>query len=766
MNKHKLLFVPVLANLFWGYSLFAQKNSGPPGMEEWEPNLNYFTDRTPVINDDLLKYSNPSVFTHPEFGVLPEDAPCADCVELIDKRTENSRYFIKNNTRGTEFYKQTSFGDLHFKDEFGRYITYDRRLQHISNGLYEAKNQATPTLIDFDNKISGFIVGGEKFAFNNNLKLLHIKSTGEEEVLALADWSQKTVGDHGAYITDVWPGIDMKIAVDLNMIKTNFIIKNPIYLEDGYLAISDNLLLPENFNVGRGEGQEGLLGWNGTYIAASKTDETYGFEIGRAIAMDSKKFLTRDSVGIHGYNPEYLYDSVAHDLKIILSAEWLNNPELVYPVIVDPLVTSSATYATLMKFRYNGEFCGGATYCSYTLNVALPANCTVTGATFTAVYITTPGSCAPFSCIMGDAGFRIWSDSCDEFSPSDVPTPLWWTCNLVAIGTCSGAGLDITSLVSCLTPKCSGTIPFEMRNSYCFCNVNGDCVSGTPCQKMNANTWSVTISGHTVEATALAAGATTYTVVDCSDQSDWLTPAYPIYGVPGYTYSWSPIGSVEDSVYEIFPLGTTSYTLTITDACGNTATDVVTVINDCIILPINLISFSGYNLEGSNYLNWEIASAENNKPFIIERSYNGVNFEEIGYVATENISNGNTHFSFIDSSPFKSFNYYRLKQLALDGSIAYSKIIVIKTTENYIPDIVVNSENTIDHSIDLTIISGSDGFGDIDIRDISGNLIYRKRVPVSKGATSLLLFLPEIAHGIYIISFSTETEFTLTKFLH
>ncbi len=767
MKLHKISFFSFIASVLFHQALLAQINNQAQGMEIWEPNLTSFANRTPNVTADLLKYSNPSVYDHPEFGVLPEDVPCADCVELIDRRTINSRYYIKEGTNGTTFYLQTAFGDLHYKDSEGRFITLDRRLQKAEGNLYEAKNQGTPTLIDLDLKNSGFIVQGEKFLFNNNLKLQHIKANGEIEELATANWSDKTIGDHGVYVTNIWPEIDLKIAFDLNMIKTNFIIKKPLVFEDGYLAISDDLILPENFIVGYGDGVQGDFGWNGTLISASLETETYGFEIGRAVAMDSKLLNNRDSIGIHGYNPEYIYDSVTHNLKTILSAEWLNNPQLIYPVVIDPLVTSSATYPSLMKFRYNGEFCvGGSGYCSYTLNVALPANCTVTGATFAATYTTVPGSCAPFSCIMADAGFRIWSDSCDQYSPSDVPTPLWWNCNAVAIGTCSGAGLDISPLVTCLTPKCSGTIPFEMRNSYCFCSTNGDCVSGTPCQRMNASTWSVTISGHTVEATALAAGATTYTVTDCTDQSDWLTPAYPIYGVPGYTYSWSPIGSVEDSVYEIFPLGTTTYTLTITDACGNTSTDVVTVINNCIVLPITLENFTGYYLNGSNILNWETVSDIHNYNFIIERSANGINFEEIGTIYSDDgLNNSSQLYSFTDKSPFPVLNYYRLKQRETNGTISYSKIIVIKSRDNLNSELIINSQNSNNNSLELTILSGTDGPGDFNILDMSGNIIYHQQIKVAKGSNSVIMFIPEIATGIYVLTFSKATEFSQVKFI-
>ena len=38
---------------------------------------------------------------HPEFGFLPFNAPCEDCFEVIEKRTSNTRYYLKENSKGT-----------------------------------------------------------------------------------------------------------------------------------------------------------------------------------------------------------------------------------------------------------------------------------------------------------------------------------------------------------------------------------------------------------------------------------------------------------------------------------------------------------------------------------------------------------------------------------------------------------------------------------------------------------------------------------------
>ena len=38
-------------------------------------------------------------------------------------------------------------------------------------------------------------------------------------MLGLADWSQYTVGENGIKVTDIWPGIDLYIAFQLETVK-------------------------------------------------------------------------------------------------------------------------------------------------------------------------------------------------------------------------------------------------------------------------------------------------------------------------------------------------------------------------------------------------------------------------------------------------------------------------------------------------------------------------------------------------------------------
>lgn len=107
-------------------------------------------------------------------------------------------------------------------------------------------------------------------------------------------------------------------------------------------------------------------------------------------------------------------------------------------------------------------------------------------------------------------------------------------------------------------------------------------------------------------------------------------------------------------------------------------------------LPVELVSFNG-NFDGENVvLNWQTATEINNYGFSIERSFNLVidgldDWSEIGFVQGSGTTNSPKEYSFTDNlnpNPNLTLNQvsYRLKQIDLDGTFAYSKIVTVDLT--------------------------------------------------------------------------------------
>ena len=94
-------------------------------------------------------------------------------------------------------------------------------------------------------------------------------------------------------------------------------------------------------------------------------------------------------------------------------------------------------------------------------------------------------------------------------------------------------------------------------------------------------------------------------------------------------------------------------------------------------LPISMVSFSGYKRGQAVALKWETASEVNFKGFGIERSQDGVHWETLDFVQSKGNSLAQNDYQYLDSTPNQGINYYRLKEMDMDGDFKYSNTISV-----------------------------------------------------------------------------------------
>lgn len=127
----------------------------------------------------------------------------------------------------------------------------------------------------------------------------------------------------------------------------------------------------------------------------------------------------------------------------------------------------------------------------------------------------------------------------------------------------------------------------------------------------------------------------------------------------------------------------TPYTIYIRDQyfpLCETTVDVFVTAGCEVVLPIELIQFTGAP-EGENILlQWETATELNNDFMAVEHSIDGISFREIGKVRGAGTTSEPQFYQFLDRQPVAGSNYYRLRQVDFDGTTAYHEIIVVEMT--------------------------------------------------------------------------------------
>ncbi|MBP7184629.1 MAG: T9SS type A sorting domain-containing protein [Saprospiraceae bacterium] len=177
----------------------------------------------------------------------------------------------------------------------------------------------------------------------------------------------------------------------------------------------------------------------------------------------------------------------------------------------------------------------------------------------------------------------------------------------------------------------------------------------------------------------------TYTApATLSAQTNLATIQNPFWTGAAGTSDWSDcknweegrIGTATDTHIVIPPCNTVSPLIPPTIA----ANKIYDIYNQ--VLPVELVSFyAKVYSENTSMLTWTTMHEQNNKGFSIEKSEDGINFQEIGFVASHASSYEVSNYQFIDTKFFTDA-YYRLVQWDIDGKKTASRVIFLNKNEN------------------------------------------------------------------------------------
>jgi len=98
------------------------------------------------------------------------------------------------------------------------------------------------------------------------------------------------------------------------------------------------------------------------------------------------------------------------------------------------------------------------------------------------------------------------------------------------------------------------------------------------------------------------------------------------------------------------------------------------------VLPVSITQFSASISDKIVLLKWQTSSEQNNLGFYIERSKDGNNWKELSFIQGQGNSSTINNYSSQDINPIEGINYYRLRQVDVDGIFKYS--ITVSATIN------------------------------------------------------------------------------------
>ena len=181
-------------------------------------------------------------------------------------------------------------------------------------------------------------------------------------------------------------------------------------------------------------------------------------------------------------------------------------------------------------------------------------------------------------------------------------------------------------------------------------------------------------------------------------------------------------------------------------------------------LPVKLTSFGAQNTSAGALLNWATASELNSARFEVQRSLDGADFATVGNVAAAGTSATARSYQYLDAAAPAGTNYYRLRQVDLDGTVAYSPVVALAH-----PAAGFAAAKPLAFPVPFTdalsvALPGADApqAATVVLLTLDGRTVYSRTLALS-AAPQALAELPTLAPGIYVLRTSTAVGTTTQR---
>ncbi len=180
-----------------------------------------------------------------------------------------------------------------------------------------------------------------------------------------------------------------------------------------------------------------------------------------------------------------------------------------------------------------------------------------------------------------------------------------------------------------------------------------------------------------------------------------------------------------------------------------------------VVLPLELLNFTGRAENTVNKLSWGTANEVNTSHCVVEKAVGNSNkFVAIGEVKTSNVSSSTPqYYNFTDPQP-SSLDYYRLKMVDRDGQFTYSKTIALTRKSDVKIDLYPNpATNTLNIALDNKFQTAT-----VTISDATGRILATQSKNKDKSDNGLFVFdTQHFANGVYSVAITVDGKQSLHK---
>ncbi len=173
------------------------------------------------------------------------------------------------------------------------------------------------------------------------------------------------------------------------------------------------------------------------------------------------------------------------------------------------------------------------------------------------------------------------------------------------------------------------------------------------------------------------------------------------------------------------------------------------------IVPLDWQYVKAQLINNETLVSWATSQEINTSKFEIEHSVDGVNFAKIGNQNAAGNSNSTSYYNFTHLKPVAGFNYYRIKQIDINGAYKYSVIVKV-LNKNDIKETIIAPNPVADI---LNVVEPASIFIiSMDVYDTKGSLLIHKNIQSDVQVYSLPVSLLKMGNYILKINYKNDSK--------
>ena len=185
------------------------------------------------------------------------------------------------------------------------------------------------------------------------------------------------------------------------------------------------------------------------------------------------------------------------------------------------------------------------------------------------------------------------------------------------------------------------------------------------------------------------------------------------------------------------------------------------------ILPVELTQFTVSLAEGNSLLAWNTQAEYNTNYFAIERSLDGIHFEEIDQMQAAGTSMKPVNYSITDYRVQElgvQKIYYRLRMVDLDASFTYSAVRWVDLKESVADGMMSIFPNPVFDNMTIYLNIPDDQQGLLQVTDMSGRVILNSSFSLVNGMNFIEVgHLQQLVAGIYHVRLTSGRNIYTAK---